>query len=98
MVLFGGSGAECEVCKEGKRNYISAELHDEYYKMILERLKAGKIPEKYWHESRKIKRNPSEPNSLDNLTVPQLRDKLREKGLKIAGMRSELIARLEEHA
>ena len=40
LVLFGGSGAECEVCKEGGRNYISAELHNEYYKMIVDLEKA----------------------------------------------------------
>lgn len=52
LVLFGGSGSECEVCVEGKRNFITAELHPEYHQLIEERLKEGKIPEKYWHESR----------------------------------------------
>ena len=31
VVLFAGSGAELEVCKRNKRNYISAELHPLYF-------------------------------------------------------------------
>jgi len=52
LVLFGGSGSECEVCKEGGRNYISAELQETYHDLIVERLKEGGIPKKYWHKSR----------------------------------------------
>jgi len=52
LVLFGGSGSECEVCKEGGRNYISAELHDTYHDLIVKRLKEGKIPKEYYHNSR----------------------------------------------
>ncbi len=39
FILFGGSGSEIVLCKDLKRNYISCEIHKEYYKMILERLK-----------------------------------------------------------
>lgn len=52
LVLFGGSGSECEVCKEGNRNYISAELNEEYYDLIIKRLDTGEIPKEYWHKSR----------------------------------------------
>ena len=51
-LLFGGSGSECEVCKEGGRNYISAELHETYHDLIVKRLKEGEIPKEYYHKSR----------------------------------------------
>ncbi len=47
LVLFGGSGSEIEVCKILDRNFISAEIDEKYYKMILDRLNKGKIEEKY---------------------------------------------------
>ncbi len=39
FVLFGGSGSELVLCRDLKRNFISCELHADYYKMICERLK-----------------------------------------------------------
>lgn len=47
LILFGGSGSEIEICKELNRQYISAELDEKYYRMILDRLNNGKIEEKY---------------------------------------------------
>ncbi len=48
FILFGGSGSEIIHTKMMKRNFISAEIHPEYHKMILERLeKNGDIPMKY---------------------------------------------------
>ncbi len=47
LVLFGGSGSEIEICKVLNRQYISAEIDEKYYKMILDRLSKGKIEEKY---------------------------------------------------
>lgn len=47
LVLFGGSGAELEVCKSLKRQYISAEIDAKYYELIQSRLKNGKIEAKY---------------------------------------------------
>lgn len=47
LVLFGGSGSEIEVCKLLRREYISAEIDEKYYKMILDRLSQGKIEKKY---------------------------------------------------
>jgi len=47
LVLFGGSGSELEICKNIKRNYISAEIDKKYYKLILDRLKNGYIRKKY---------------------------------------------------
>ena len=38
LILFGGSGSELVLCKKLKRNFISCELHPEYYQMILDRL------------------------------------------------------------
>ncbi|GAB4408027.1 MAG: hypothetical protein OHK0053_34750 [Microscillaceae bacterium] len=46
FILFGGSGSEIVLCKELKRNFISCELHPEYYEMIQDRLaNNGKISE-----------------------------------------------------
>jgi site-specific DNA-methyltransferase (adenine-specific) len=48
FILFGGSGSEIVLCKELKRNFISCELHPEYYEMIQDRLaNNGKISEEY---------------------------------------------------
>ena len=47
LILFGGSGSEVEVCKVLNRQYISAEVDEKYYKMILDRLSKGRIEEKY---------------------------------------------------
>lgn len=48
FILFGGSGSEVILCKDLKRNFISCELHPDYFKMINDRLKNnGKINEEY---------------------------------------------------
>jgi len=47
LILFGGSGSEIEVCKILKRQFISAEIDEKYYNMILDRLNKGKIEERY---------------------------------------------------
>ncbi|PIU68023.1 MAG: site-specific DNA-methyltransferase, partial [Armatimonadetes bacterium CG07_land_8_20_14_0_80_40_9] len=47
LILFGGSGSEIEVCKILNRQYISAEIDEEYYKMIIDRSAKGRIEEKY---------------------------------------------------
>lgn len=41
FILFGGSGSELILSKKLKRNYISCELHKEYYDMILDRLNSN---------------------------------------------------------
>lgn len=44
FILFGGSGSELILCKNLERNFISCEIHPEYYQMILDRLdNNGKI-------------------------------------------------------
>jgi len=53
LILFGGSGSELEVCKLLKRQYISAEIDEKYYELILSRLKNGKIEKKYKLQFRK---------------------------------------------
>jgi DNA modification methylase len=60
LILFGGSGAEIEVCKNLKRQYISAEIDEKYYKMIIDRLKTGYIERKY-----KLKLNKKEINNIE---------------------------------
>jgi len=47
FVLFGGSGDELVLCKQLKRNFISCELHQDYFTLIQERLAKGYIPEDY---------------------------------------------------
>jgi len=47
FILFGGSGAELEICKRLKRQYISAEIDKKYHRMIVDRLKNGYIKEEF---------------------------------------------------
>jgi site-specific DNA-methyltransferase (adenine-specific) len=48
FILFGGSGSELVLCKCLKRNFISCEIHPEYYQMIQSRLtNRGTIPDEY---------------------------------------------------
>ena len=47
LILFGGSGSEIEICKDLGRHFISAEIDEKYYKMIMERLENGGLYEKH---------------------------------------------------
>src|SRR3989344_4986459 len=47
LVLFGGSGAEIEVCKKTGRNFISAEIDRKYCDLIQDRIKNGYIRDDY---------------------------------------------------
>ncbi|MCD4830763.1 MAG: site-specific DNA-methyltransferase [Anaerohalosphaeraceae bacterium] len=48
FILFGGSGSEIVLCENLKRNFISCEIHTDYYQMILDRLgNNGKIKDEY---------------------------------------------------
>ncbi|MHB8566900.1 MAG: DNA-methyltransferase [Nitrososphaerales archaeon] len=49
LILFGGSGSEIIECRKIKRHFISAEIDEQYYKMIRSRLKLkdGAVPSKY---------------------------------------------------
>jgi site-specific DNA-methyltransferase (adenine-specific) len=48
FILFGGSGSEIILCKNLKRNFISCEIHPDYYRMILDRLdNNGAIKDEY---------------------------------------------------
>lgn len=38
FILFGGSGSEIVLCRDIQRNFISSELHNDYYQMITQRL------------------------------------------------------------
>lgn len=56
FILFGGSGSELVLCQQLKRNFISCELHPDYYSMIQSRFKnGGKIEDKYRLECAKRK-------------------------------------------
>jgi len=48
FILFGGSGSELALCKRLERNFISCEIHPDYYKMIVEHLEnQGEIKDEY---------------------------------------------------
>ncbi|MFH0947612.1 MAG: site-specific DNA-methyltransferase [Elusimicrobiota bacterium] len=47
LILFGGSGSEIEICKVLDRQFITTEIDEKYHKMIVDRLKNGKIDDKY---------------------------------------------------
>lgn len=47
LVHFGGSGSELVVCQKLGRNFVSAEIDEKYYQMIIDRIKTGKIDEKF---------------------------------------------------
>jgi len=55
LILFGGSGSEIEVCKFLDRQFISAEIDKKYYEIIIDRLRKGKIDEKYRLKMKKEK-------------------------------------------
>ena len=64
LVLFGGSGSELEICKQLKRNYISAELDKKYHQMILDRLANGRIDAKYRLQLRKEEMETNQPQLM----------------------------------
>jgi len=47
LVHFGGSGSELDVCQRLGRHFISAEIDEKYFNMIMNRIETGKIDEKY---------------------------------------------------
>ncbi|MCX8472850.1 MAG: site-specific DNA-methyltransferase [Sediminibacterium sp.] len=72
LILFGGSGSELVLCKKIKRNYISCELHPEYFEMIQDRLQNnGVISDEYRLEFIKHRASVSE-NKSDYSTVLNL--------------------------
>lgn len=61
FILFGGSGSELVLCKNIERNFISCELHPEYYHMIVDRLNNnGKISDEHRLEFMQEKNNKQE--------------------------------------
>lgn len=56
FVLFGGSGAEIDVCKKLNRQFISAEIDKKYCNIINDRLKKGFIDKEYRLKLGKTKR------------------------------------------
>lgn len=67
FILFGGSGSELILSRKLNRNFISCELHKEYYEMILDRLNNnGEIKDEFRLDFIQQK------NSETNLTIGQL--------------------------
>ncbi len=66
--LFGGSRSELVLCKNLNRNFISCELHPEYYQMILDRLdNNGQIKNDYRLDFIKQKNVVEKKNVVFNL-------------------------------
>ncbi len=69
LILFGGSGSEIVLAKKLKRTYISCEINQQYYEMILDRLNNnGRIRNAYkclTRESHKTK-TPKNTNEMIN--------------------------------
>lgn len=65
FVLFGGSGNELLECRKLKRNFISCEVHPQYYQMIIDRLNNyGQIADEYKLSFKKKTDNNSTNNDL----------------------------------
>jgi len=47
LIHFGGSGSEIDVCQRLRRNFIAAEIDEKYHRLISDRIKSGRIDEKY---------------------------------------------------
>ncbi len=48
LILFGGSGSEISQCLALNRHYVSAEIDETYYRLILDRLqRGGGVPERH---------------------------------------------------
>ena len=47
LIHFGGSGSEIDVCRQLGRRFVSAEIDEKYYQMIMDRLRTGGIDERY---------------------------------------------------
>lgn len=68
FILFGGSGSELLLCRELGRNFISCEIQQEYYQMILDRLNQnGETDHQYRLPKRKA------PTEYDQPTEHQLK-------------------------
>ncbi|OQX74242.1 MAG: site-specific DNA-methyltransferase [Bacteroidetes bacterium 4484_249] len=66
FIHFGGSGSEIVLCEKLKRNYISCEIHPDYYKMILDRINNnGIINDIYKLDFIQKKKNSKNVNSPD---------------------------------
>lgn len=73
FIHFGGSGSEIVLCKNLKRNFISCEIHTDYYEMIQDRLKNnGQISQKYRLDFVKNKEEKSKKNLQINFKINNL--------------------------
>jgi len=68
FILFGGSGSEIVDCIKLNRNFVSCEIHPEYYQMILDRIQKGGIIED------KYRLNGERTNKVTTEFVPLLFD------------------------
>jgi site-specific DNA-methyltransferase (adenine-specific) len=54
FILFGGSGSEVEVAKNLRRDFISCELHTDYFEIIQERISQGRIRDEHKIHNRRV--------------------------------------------
>lgn len=63
LILFGGSGSELVLCQQLRRDFISCEIHPEYYQMIQARLaNGGKIQPEHKLVSTRLRKQPAPPS------------------------------------
>jgi len=73
FVLFGGSGSEVVKTREMGRNFLSCEIHPDYHRMIVERLKHnGNISDKYRLPCALRNRRGRQPPPSGETCVPEL--------------------------
>jgi site-specific DNA-methyltransferase (adenine-specific) len=67
QILFGGSGSEIVLCKELGRNFISSEIHEPYFDLIMDRLSnGGQVKKEYRCLGNRV---PNEPINLSLFDV-----------------------------
>lgn len=64
LIHFGGSGSEIDVCQKLGRDFIAAEIDKKYHRLITDRIKSGKIAEKYKLDFNKQKNTDSNQLAL----------------------------------
>jgi len=76
LVLFGGSGAEIDVCKNLDRKFISAEIDEKYCTIINDRLTNGFIKKEHKLQLRKnkIKKDTSQVPFVNQQNIPLLNE------------------------
>ncbi len=65
LIHFGGSGSEIDICRKLNRHFISAEIDPKYHRLIMDRLKTGRIDEQYRLQSALNRKKAQSPSLLE---------------------------------